>query len=347
MQNLKPKAGGKIFNMDRPAFKSGVNNCNCGPQEPIDLKKLNKRNGLGNYNIERPAYEAPKIRARIAGDFDKLQAIDIETQGAKIQLSEKTIAELFKTKIGDKTDTKWLAEKARLTALYQTRGMTPQEIEREFEVNKPLGREQRKITTTQNIAQSSLTVADKIDEIKQEVVDGRGESRAQQAVLTGQLALIFADTQAITQFTQQQLNGLTQTVARLNVPKDRVQLGIIPRIIDIDYYNANRGIINLYIFSNITSDPNYNNGINYDLVVYNFAGGSLTGLPGVNFTSMVSALDRNTLSANGTPQRRYLDLDTRGLIGFRQLRAFIANIPNGFANPAISISVANQYPLIP
>jgi hypothetical protein len=62
---------------------------------------------------------------------------------------------------------------------------------------------------------------------------------------------------------------------------------------------------------------------------------------------MVSALDRNTLSANGTPQRRYLDLDTRGLIGFRQLRAFIANIPNGFANPAISISVANQYPLIP
>ena len=171
MQNLKPKAGGKIFNMDRPAYKAGINTCNCGSTEPIDLKKLNKRNGLGNYNIERRNFDAPKIRPRIAGDFDKLQAIDIETQGAKIQLSEKTIAELFKTKVGDKTDSKWLAEKARLTALYQARGMTPLEIEREFEVNKPLGREQRKITSNQNIGQSSLSVADKIDEIKQEVAD--------------------------------------------------------------------------------------------------------------------------------------------------------------------------------
>jgi len=315
MQNLKPKPGGTIFQIKRPAFVAGE--CCCKNDGPVDISKLNQRNGVGNYNIDRPGFQAPSVRARIAGDFNKLQAIDLETQGAKIQLSEKTIAELFRTKVGDKTDTKWIQEKTRLTALYQARGMTPQDIERELEVNKPLGREQRKITATQNIAQSSLSVADKIDEIRQEVINGRGESRAQQAVLTAQLALIFADTQNIVQFTQQQLNGLTQTVARLNFPKDRVQLGIIPRIIDIDYYNTNRGLINLFIFSNITTDPNYNNGINYDIVVYNFAGGSLTGLPGVNFISMISALDRNTLSANGTPQRRYLDLDTRGLIATR------------------------------
>ena len=45
------------------------------------------------------------IKPRIAGDFDKLQAIDI---GAKIQLSEKKFEELFKTKVGDKTYINWL-----------------------------------------------------------------------------------------------------------------------------------------------------------------------------------------------------------------------------------------------
>lgn len=338
MQNLKPKAGGKIFNMDRPAYKAGISNCNCGPSEPIDLKKLNKRNGLGNYNIDRPAYEAPKIRPRIAGDFDKLQAIDIETQGAKIQLSDKTIAELFKTKVGDKTDSKWLAEKARLTALYQARGMTPLEIEREFEVNKPLGREQRKITTTQNIAQSSLTVADKIDEIKQEVADGRGESRAQQALLIGQLALIFADTQAITQFTRQQAVQLAQTINRLNVPQDYRQMGLAARYIDINYYRANAGLINLYLFSSVATDPNYANGagpLNYNTIVYNFVANP-NGLPPIMFQSMITLMSQN---AQRNP-RRFFDLERRGIISKAELDAIVLALPNGWNNPAISVDVA-------
>lgn len=336
MQNLKPKPGGTIFKINRPAFVAGE--CCCKNDGPIDISKLNERNGVGNYNIDRPSFLVPPIRARVAGDFNKLQAIDLETQGAKIQLSEKTIAELFKTKVGDKTDTKWLDEKARLTALYTVRGMTPSQITQELEVNKPLGREQRKITTNQNIAQSSLSIQDKIDEIKQEVVDGRGESRAQQALLIGQLALIFADTQAITQFTRQQAVQLAQTINRLNVPQDYRQMGLTARYIDINYYRANAGLINLYLFSSVASDPNYANGagpLNYNTIVYNFTANA-NGIPPIMFQSMITVMSQN----NNRNPRRFFDLERRGVISKAELDAIVLALPNGWNNPAISVDVA-------
>ena len=333
MNNLKAKAG-TIFNIQRPSFRLGTVQTK-SEDEGNDLTKINRRNGLGNYDITRTNFESSEIRPRLAGDFDKLQAIDIETQGAKIQLSDKTIQELFKTKIGDQTDSQWLDEKARLTAVYNLRGMTPQEIERELEVNKPLGREQRKITSNQNIGQSSLSVVDKIQEIKQEVVDGRAESRAQQALLIGQLALIFADTQAVANFTRQQLIDLSQTVARLNLPRNHKQIGLEPRYVDIAYYNANQGLVNLFIFSNITSDPNYNNGLDYKTPVYNFAGQPVTGLPAIGFTSMISAMGKKHA-------RRYLDLQRRGLIDQGQLRTIIAGLNKGWLNDDVSVLPANR-----
>ena len=45
--------------------------------------------------------EASVISPRIAGDFDRLKALDVETQGAKVQLSDKTSEELFKMKVPD------------------------------------------------------------------------------------------------------------------------------------------------------------------------------------------------------------------------------------------------------
>lgn len=338
MENLKTKAG-TIFNIQRPSFRLGTTKTQSVVVKPTDLQKINKRSGLGNYDITRRNFEASEIRPRIAGDFDKLQAIDIETQGAKIQLSDKTIEELFKTKVGDKTDTQWLAEKARLTALYTARGMTMQQIERELEVNKPLGREQRKITSNQNIGQSSLSLVDKLEEIKHEVEDGRAESRAQQAVLTAQLALIFADTQAISQLSQQQFQGLAQTVARLNLPRNHKQIGLEPRYVDIAYYNANQGLVNLFLFSNITSDPNYGVGIDFNRPIYNFAG-QANGIPAMAFTSAITAMGRGIV--NGLNQRRYLDLDRRGLINHAQLMAAVNALPNQFANANVSIAPANR-----
>lgn len=332
MENLKSKAG-VIFSIARPAFKLGVINLN---QTAEKLPK-NIRNGLGNYDIERRNFEASEIIPRIAGDFDKLQAIDIETQGAKIQLSEKTIAELFKTKIDDKTDNQWLDEKNRLIAVYQARGMTASEIEKELEVNKPLGREQRKITSNQNIGQSSLSVKDKLQEIKQEVEDGRAESRAQQALLIGQLGLIFRDTQAIENFTTLQLTDLAQTVARLNLPRSAKQLGLQPRYIDIDFYTKNEGLINLFLFANVSSDPNYGipNGISYSSPVYSFNQHPLTGMPCIKFESLITGLRR---PAN----RLYLDLEKRGTLNNVQMTAITNGLANGWDNPEVSVLPINR-----
>mgnify|MGYP003642172284 CR=1 FL=1 len=322
-----------MTNLIRPAYRLGTS---MFEQKNVKLPP-NIRNGIGNYTITRRNFDASVISPRIAGDFDRLQALDIETQGAKVQLSDKTIEELFKMKIPDKKDTTWIAEKNRLVVDYAARGMTPEQIQQELEINKPLGREQRKIKSSQNFAESSLSVGDKIEEIKNQVVDGRVESRAQQVALVAQIALLLADTRAIEALTRVQLGDLARTIATLRLPTDHKLLGIPPRFIDIDFYNANAGLINLYLFSSVQADPNYNGGagpLTYDTLVYNFAGGP-TGIPPVKLTSMVASMGRGG-------GRRYLDLLTRGVITQMQMRVAVAGLPGGFANPDVAISPANQ-----
>ena len=175
-----------------------------------------------------------------------------------------------------------------------------------------------------------------MEEIKQEVVDGRAESRTQQALLIGQLALIFADTQTVVNFTRQQFIDLSQTLARLNISQNRKQIGLDKRYVDIAYYNANQGLVNLYIFSNIGSDPNYNRGIDYQTPVYNFATRPGIGIPAIGFSSMITALGRPA------DRRRYLDLETRGMISQVQLRAIVAGLNKNWDNDEVSVDLANR-----
>ena len=304
MENILTKAG-TIFNIQRPAFKSGQV-LQIKQQGDTDISKINQRNGLGNYDISRRNFQLSEIKPRMASDFDKIQALDIETQGVKIQLSDKTIQELFKTKIDDKTDTQWITEKAILIASYKLKGMPDDVIERELEVNKPLGREQRKVISNQNnIGNSSnLTIADKLQEIKQEVQDGRAESKVQQATLLGQIALILQNTKDLENLTTAQAIDLSKTLASLNISRSAKQLGISPRYIDIAFYNANKGLINMFLFANIQNDPNFNRGIDYRSPIYNLA---TQGSHFLQFTSLVTTLTRSK-------NRFYLDLEERGVI---------------------------------
>ena len=322
-----------MTNLIRPAYRLGTS-----VFDTANVRlPVNTRNGIGNYTIVRRNFDSSVISPRIAGDFDRLQALDIETQGAKVQLSDKTIEELFKMKIPDKTDTKWITEKNRLVADYVARGLTPEQIQQELDINKPLGREQRKIKSSQNFAEASLSVGDKIEEIKNQVVDGRVESRAQQVALVAQIALLLADTRAIEALTRVQLGDLARTIATLKLPTDHKLMGIPPRFVDIDFYNANAGLINLYLFSSVQADPNYNGGagpLTYDRMVYNFAAAP-TGIPPIKLTSMVTLMGR----AGG---RRYLDLNLRGIINQIQMRAAVVALPGGFANLDVAISPANQ-----
>ena len=316
--------GGQAFSLDRTSYRAGGN-----INGQIKAQKIgpNRRHGLGNRDITRSSFTAPKIRSR-AIDFDKLQAIDIETQGAKIQLSDKTISELFKTKIDDPQDIKWIAEKARLTAQFRAAGLTSQQIEIELNTNKPLGREQRKIVGKVNIGQSSVSMADKLNVLEDEVKEGRAESRLQQAQLIGQFAIVLADTNAINTLTNLQLTNLGQSLARIGVPTEHKRLGLIPRFADIVFYNANAGLINLLLFSKVKETPNTVQ-YNYDRMVLNFTGGD-NGLPAMTLRSAVSAMGR---VGRG---RRYLDLQEGGLISLVQLRR-AAGDEDGFNHPDFNI----------
>ena len=328
MDNLKTKTG-TIFSIQRPAFKLGVSNININEKAP---KIVNNRNGDGNYNIVRHNFELSEIKPRMAGDFKQ----QIESEGIKVQLSDKTLEQLFKIKIGDKTDTQWLTEKARLEALYRARGMTPEQIAREIEINKPLSREQRTITSNQNIAQSTLSIGDKFNEIKQEVVEGRAESRAHQAALIGQLALIMTDTAAISQFTSHQAQQLTDTLMRLNVPQSHQQLGILPRYIDYEYYKAHAGLINLYIISNASKDRNYPFLISLDRPIYNYTRNA-NGLPSISLEKMVEYLYRDV-------SKRYLDLENKGILKMDQMEQIADLLDNKWDNDSISILPKNRPP---
>jgi len=322
--------GGEQFEFKRPSFKSGVIYEEAKPAENID--HINQRTGTGNKQITRPAFMAPSIKLRTIVDFDKLQALDIEQAGQKVQLGESTIRQLFEVEMPDGQDTQWLSEKRRLTDLFRRQGMTQEQINRELEVNKPLGREQRTTTEQRNIGQSSLSMKNKLKEIKEEIDNGNAQSRQQQAVLTGQLALILNDTQAIGALTQAQLQGLGASLARIGVPTNHKRLGLIPRFVDINYYNVNAGMINLLLFSKVRETPNTNQ-YNYDQMVKNF-NANANGLPAMTLRSAVSAVGRNP-AGNGLPL--YFDLERGGVINRNQLRAAAAGA-NGYDDPEFSIA---------
>jgi hypothetical protein len=321
--------GGSVFKIERPSFRVGT------MMEKLHAEELrpNFRNGFGNKEIVRPYFNASKIIPRQAANFDKLQAMDLEQQGATVQLSDKTIQELFSVSIPDPTDFTWLAEEQRLIAGFRAAGLDSAQIKRELEVNKPLGREQRTTKSKRNIGEVGLSMTQQLKELEQEVKDGRAESMAQQATIIAQFALVLADTNAIAGLTRLQLTNLGEALARVGVPTNHKRLGLIPRFVDNAFYLANAGLINLLLFSKVRETPNTTQ-YNYDLMVLNFAADEKTGLPAIRLNSAVSGLGRSDA------KRRYMDLERGGVISLGQLRSAAGGIPGGFDSPAFDIQQA-------
>ena len=263
-------------------------------------------------------------------------------QAGTTELSEQ-LNSLLTVNVPDPTDTKWLAEKERMTAVLTAQLIAqripaderPAIIARELEVNKPLGREQRSKYVKENIATTTLNTAGKLTEIKQEITEGRAESRTQQIALLGQIANILKDVNSLRSLTSIQLADLGNSVGRLNAPTTYKDLGIPHRYVDNVFYNHNAGIINLMLFSRVR-DEQQNDQYNYGLMVKNFARNPSTGLPAISLTSAVSALGRP-----GT-QRRYLDLERGGLISQDTVRRIADNVRGGYDSKLFSIQKANR-----
>jgi len=315
---------GKAFSLNRPAYRDGTSSLNFTAQKlPPQI-----RAGLGNRDITRNNFISSIIRPRNVIDFDRLQAIDIETQGQKVQLSDKTIQELFKIKVPDPQDITWIAERNRMIAAFQAQGLTPEQIEIELNTNKPLGREQRKINREQSISQSSLSINEKINELAQEVKEGRAESKMQQATIIGQLASTLNNASEIERLTPHEVDNLATSIERLNIPTDYKQIGLGARYIGINYYDENSGLINLLLMNKAhleSTSPEYN--INYPVI--NFSG---DWSKGISLRLMISYI------SDGRPKkRRYLDLGQGGVINGYELSKIVYDLPRQIENREVDI----------
>jgi len=311
----------------RPSFLAGTV---APPQTRKPSAPVNHRSGLGNYNIQRKGLDSSEIKPRFYASFEELQATNV-ADAFKVELSDKTISELISVDIPDPQDTQWLTEKARLVAIYKAQGMTDADIKIELEKNKPLGRPQRTIKSTRNIAQSQLTTEQQLNELKQEIKQGRAESQRAQANMIAQFAVLMADIKTISNLTTTQLADLGASFARLGVPVNHKQLGLDPRFIDNQYYIKNAGMINLLLFSKVREEPNDQKNYNYDILVKNFINNTKTGLPAVKLTTMIRGLREKG------KKQRFLDLERGGLISFKQLNAVSGALPGGLDNLAFSV----------
>jgi hypothetical protein len=322
-----PESANNQFSIKRPLF-------NIEPSRQADsIDDINQRSGMGNRRIVRPEFMSPEITARLPLEFDKLQLLSIQEAGETVKSMEGKLGYTTTIQIPDIADFKWLREKERLTDKYRVQftsaGLPAQEINsmviRELEINKPLGREQRTISSTTNDVANNdkLTTKNKLLKIINDVRLGRAESRAGQQALTAQLVLVLQDTLALNTMSNLQLRGLGTALARIGVPSNAKALGLIPKIVDKRFYDANAGLINLLLFSKVREEPNTVN-YNYDLLVKNFAV-SVNGFPAVKLTRLVASLRR--VGRDGVGQGdRFLDLERGGLISIEEYRA---NIPPG------------------
>lgn len=328
---VKPKEG-HIFQIKRPAFRSSE-------IEPVypeaaSIDNINQRRGGGNWNIERPAFLAPDIAAR---PIQGLKTDYTTEKVASMKLDETTLNQLFQVKIPDSTDVQWLAEKARLEAMYAAPpfNMTGDQIKRVLESNKPLGREQRTETKSRNIGQSELSVVNKLKELKEEIQDGKAQSMVQQAQLMGQFALVLADTNAIAALTQAQLTNLGADLARLGAPKSYLGFGLPHRFVDNHEYKADAGRINTFIYSQLVH--NIAAGLDGKHPVFDFANHPATGIPGYPIQTLAAGMGAIRIA-----DRKFLDLERLGVIDQTQLKAFAAAAPGGFSNPLFAIDPENQ-----
>jgi hypothetical protein len=160
--------------------------------------------------------------------------------------------------VPDPLDTQWLAEKRRITGVLRAAGMSQEDIDQELEINKPLGREQRTINKpSKNIArEGTLTIQAKLDEIKQEIGNGNALSRTQQAQLSGQMAVMLQNSDAVARLTTAELRSINQSLMRLRVPRNYQAVFPGRRVIagNEQYFTDNKGVIAMFLMSNIPAD---------------------------------------------------------------------------------------------
>lgn len=294
--------------ISRPGYKRGLNPPISVKSKSIDI--VNERRGIGNRTIIRPGFKQEDQIPRIV-NFDKFQTLDIDNAGT-VELGEKTLKKLLEVKIPDDTDKEWLAEKARLTTIYEAKGMSKEEIKQELETNKPLGRDQRYKTEKSSIGDARLSFSNKLSELRDEVRTGNTLSQAERATLAGQLAKIMNSTKSLAGLTTADIKNIAAILSKIKIPDDRASFGLVPRFVDKNFYDANSGAINLLALNKVKA-VGESKGYSYSEPFKDYDVHPTDGLPAKSVISMY-----RKLSQKGK-DRKFLDLDFCSILSKNQL----------------------------
>lgn len=349
----KPESANNQFRIQRPFTNVG------GPYngaEAQNIDGINKRGGRGNYLIERPNFLAPALKGRNTDNFENLQLLSVSEAG-EIKSGFGQISHKPTIKIPDPTDFNWIAEREELvkslTTSFERDNPTFSNlsikslVDRELEINKPLGRPQRTITkTTDDIASAKLNTSSKVNEIIQEVREGRVEDNASKIRVTHQLVTIFNSVNALGSLQENKLKELGAAISRIGIPLTASELGLKAKLIDIGYFNNNIGMINLLLINLVAkkSDNIPSDLYNYTKMVKNFATSDpVNGLP----TKNLKDKDKGAVTLKQavgfmarTKNRFYLSLSNNrvGLINRAELVAAAKSAPGNFDNALFSIN---------
>jgi hypothetical protein len=192
-----------IHTLQRPSYRAGTKST---PNVRTVELPPQIRSGIGNRNITRINFTAPRISARNPVDFDKLNAVNLAQFGNKVQLSDKTINELIRVNVPDERDFAWLAEKRRLVALGSDA--------------LPFGRKQREVQKRINFGKASLGLQDSIAAVSAAVDSGIIENRTQQVAMGVELAKILSSVLNVEKLSNAQMAKLTAAASRLSIPKN-------------------------------------------------------------------------------------------------------------------------------
>ena len=311
----------------------------CSARQLFEIKDRAKINRRFLAPLKRHSAISQPIKTRGHVSFDKMRATSLAS------IEPKTTQPKYTIDAPDSTDFTWLAEKdKRINEIRSRPGLTQtqirEEITRMMRYDPPLGRQQRTIKQEGSIGASNLSITQKLEELTQEISEGRAETLREKANLTGQMALVLQEPAEIEQLSPSDFLNLGQNLGRIGMPENYKDMGLRHRFVGIQYYEANRGLINGLLMIKAGKYMLAHPGDRYNMKspVLNFAR-SASGIANAVQLSTMRAYLGADMARN---RKAYLDLERGGIINKQQLMNFSFQYPGNFTHEAFSIPVDQQ-----
>lgn len=220
------------------------------PQSVFPNKKIDLKPSLpikSQYAFEdvfkRKAAEHRELLSRADHIDDKLDRPKL----LKVDLGDSTLKKLLEIDVPDSSDTSWINEKNRIINNLRAQGMSESDINDYLKQNPPLGRQQNTIKQNSTLSASSLSMSKKIDELKEEVTQGRVKNNQDMANIIIQLSEVLNDQKQLVRIGIESYKSLQILLKKLPDTINSSDFDIPYRFIDRKYFNSKSGVISTLI----------------------------------------------------------------------------------------------------